>query len=957
MLNPQLSRRLLLGTTSAAAGVAGLASFGLSLTYAERALATPEGTVDLDILFIGAHPDDEASSLGAYGQWVEALDLKAGIVTVTRGEGGGNAIGFEDGPDLGLLREAEERSAVGYAGIEHVFNLDGLDFFYTASAPLSDRIWGEDALLSRIVRVIRATRPKLLVTMNPAAVQGNHGNHQQAAVYAVEAYFAAADPKRFPEHMEEGFAPWRPQRILRQGATGQGTNGPDAVASGFKQSDPTDLVYGAWNGTWSDKYGERWSTRRDKAISAYASQGWASREPLPTDPAAIPVAWFTLMESRAPIYDPRRDDLAALDGIFRIPTGGLPQGTEIVLTTEQFNIVAGSTFTIQVAIFSPTSLGNVTVDADLPEGWVSSSQRVNVPADSRTTVDLEVTVPASASTNSRVQLWINVVAGAGSGRGAKVMRIVSAMHSEMQPLPEIAVFRKWTQANDVEHLNGLIPIFTSIGSGKSRDLAFHVLNDSDSSQTGTFSLDLPKGFEAEPENIDLGTVSAGERREVRVTVTNADTSLLVGNAAPDEGAYVLDAIVTSNGNEDRQHNFINLVPTLVVEKATAPIVVDGSVSNGEYPGEPFDITNFWETQPVSPEDLSGRCWVTYDDHAIYIAVEVQDDHPGVWLPPHDIKRPRRVDAVEIAIDPRGNSSDTSTVFNIAVFAATNDPTNGNPPAFARERDNFQGGAENAPGVVVASTVSEPYAGYTLEVKIPLSVLPDNVDPQNLGFNIMVNDSDTDDLTAQSRIAWSAFQGVRADPWRWGILELPELGDLTSNPVAPRIPDTAALSVDSPLSIAQSVTDKVPLGGWAPLHTQQPVFSNGRLSEGKFQMDYKAPLAGRAHIFVLDGDKVLGSQITNLSGSGSVSVDAQESQSDGVRVVASFQAGEEVLAVNIPFLRGDGTSSSPAPSSSTSSHAPSSSSTPSSSVSSKPTEAPTTPTTTGKPKPGLPKTGW
>ena len=67
----------------------------------------------LNVLFVGAHPDDEAFTIPAFGQWAEDSGLKTGVVTITRGEGGGNAVGPEEGPALGILREGEERRAVG----------------------------------------------------------------------------------------------------------------------------------------------------------------------------------------------------------------------------------------------------------------------------------------------------------------------------------------------------------------------------------------------------------------------------------------------------------------------------------------------------------------------------------------------------------------------------------------------------------------------------------------------------------------------------------------------------------------------------------------------------------------------------------------------------------------------------------------------------------------------------
>src|SRR5215467_3541437 len=92
-----------------------LAVFGLlAVGAAGGAAASPKPEpVKLNVLFIGAHPDDEAFTIPAFGQWLEDHGLKTGVVTITRGEGGGNAVGPEEGPALGIIREAEERRAVG----------------------------------------------------------------------------------------------------------------------------------------------------------------------------------------------------------------------------------------------------------------------------------------------------------------------------------------------------------------------------------------------------------------------------------------------------------------------------------------------------------------------------------------------------------------------------------------------------------------------------------------------------------------------------------------------------------------------------------------------------------------------------------------------------------------------------------------------------------------------------
>jgi hypothetical protein len=76
---------------------------------------------------------------------------------VTRGEGGGNAVGQEIGPALGLRRENEDRVAHFRSGTVDIFNIDQVDFFYNTSAPLSEYFWGDETL-RRITRIIRTTQ-------------------------------------------------------------------------------------------------------------------------------------------------------------------------------------------------------------------------------------------------------------------------------------------------------------------------------------------------------------------------------------------------------------------------------------------------------------------------------------------------------------------------------------------------------------------------------------------------------------------------------------------------------------------------------------------------------------------------------------------------------------------------------------------------------------------------------
>ena len=132
-----------------------------------------------------AHPDDDTSIIGPCGVWHQRYGVKCGIIMVTRGEGGGNAVGTEIGPALGLRRENEDRVAHYRSGTVDIFNLDRVDFFYNQSAPLTQFFWGDDETLRRVTRIIRMTQPDIYIGFTPTLAAG-HGNHQQAGRYIWE---------------------------------------------------------------------------------------------------------------------------------------------------------------------------------------------------------------------------------------------------------------------------------------------------------------------------------------------------------------------------------------------------------------------------------------------------------------------------------------------------------------------------------------------------------------------------------------------------------------------------------------------------------------------------------------------------------------------------------------------------------------------------------------------------
>ncbi|MBF9133162.1 PIG-L family deacetylase [Plantactinospora sp. S1510] len=878
----------------------------LSLVGAAPATATGKAgdTVDLDVMFIGAHPDDEAGQLGMLGYWNEQHDIEAGVITMTRGEGGGNAVGLEEGPPLGIIREDEERRATGWAGVEHIYNLDAVDFYYTASAPLSEQIWGYNNALSRIVRVLRTTRPEVIITMNPSATQGNHGNHQEAAMLAVEAFYAAADPNAFPEQIKkEGLEPWRVARIFQAGGSGSGANGPTCETAPFTPSEPTNVVFGTWQGYEAARHdGTRWNQVNVWARREYASQGWASTGDAATNPASIGCNRITMIDSRTPYPDPTVGGTAALQGTNIRATGGLPLGTELHLRPERWEVLPGLPLKVDALVRgADRAIPGAKVSLSVPAGWsVRGDGNIGtIPTRKDAVARFTVTPPQNLTAGARFSLRATMTSKKdGTGSNTAVVQATAPVRGTLEPLPEIAKFRQWTEKHDVKTLDALIPSLLSLPSGGTRPIRVDLTNHSDQVQSGSVRLTVPAGFSVAESQQTYTGLQPGARGAVTFTVTNTDTSLPTANRAPNDGAYPVGIQTSFNGGEAVESGTLNLVPVTTIPAAATAPTVDGTAGPGEYSGETIDISTRWEGTAAPPADISGTARLTYTDDALYVLLDVTDDVLGSVLRADDCKRPRRNDNIEFGIDPRGNSGNTSTVFNVALFPTTVDPANGNPPCFARERDNRQGpGPVTAPGMQVASIVTNPYLGYRIEAKIPFDVLPDTIDPDHMGLEILVNDSDTQDLSGQTRTGWSTWTGVRADPWRWGIARLDGYPSQAPAPKEPVFPATAALSVDSPQTLVQSAEDGVAPGGWRALPNGTVRIDDVETRNRSVTVDVRTRQSGTVRAFVWDGDQVLASTTRDLgSGRHTLTLPLEAALPAGSSILLSYQDGDATTAL-------------------------------------------------------------
>ena len=182
------------------------------------------------VLYVTAHPDDEMN--GVLVRLSRGLGLRTALLTVTRGEGGQNAIGPELFAALGVLRTSELMALHRFDGAEQYFGR-AYEFGFSFSVEETFAKWGHEETLGDVVRVVRAFRPDVILAL-PLEGGGGGQHHQAVGRLAREAFRAAADPSRFGEQLREGLRPWQARKVYQGGVGGYGEvpGTPVRVATG-----------------------------------------------------------------------------------------------------------------------------------------------------------------------------------------------------------------------------------------------------------------------------------------------------------------------------------------------------------------------------------------------------------------------------------------------------------------------------------------------------------------------------------------------------------------------------------------------------------------------------------------------------------------------------------------------------------------------------------------------------
>lgn len=215
-----------------------------------------------NVLYVAAHPDDENT---LFITWLSKEKMvRAGYIAMTRGDGGQNLIGSEQGEYVGYLRTHELMGARSIDGGEQYFTRAN-DFGFTKTTDEALRTWGKEQILSDLVWRIRNFQPDVMVNRFPPDARAGHGHHSASAVLSEEAFKAAADPTRFPEQLAY-VKPWQVKRVVW-----------NSFSPNFQNNSPEEGSYIKIQlGNYNPLLGKSYTEIAAEARSMHKSQGFGS---------------------------------------------------------------------------------------------------------------------------------------------------------------------------------------------------------------------------------------------------------------------------------------------------------------------------------------------------------------------------------------------------------------------------------------------------------------------------------------------------------------------------------------------------------------------------------------------------------------------------------------------------------------------------------------------------------
>src|SRR5713101_7416788 len=243
-----------------------------------------------------AHPDDENN--GLLVMLNRGQGYRTALATATRGNGGQNEIGPELFEALGVLRTGELASLHRFDGAEQYFTR-AVDFGYSFGIDETFEKWGRAEITADYVRLIRTTRPDVIIAL-PATGNAGGQHHMASAVITRDAYKLAGDATKYPEQIKDGLRPWQPKKLYQ--LAGFGFPGEQL---------PPGRTLRVNSGTYDPLLGKTYNEIGTEARSMHKCQGMGQLLALPAPSAAFT---YQLVETTLP-GQMQKDETSLFDGI------------------------------------------------------------------------------------------------------------------------------------------------------------------------------------------------------------------------------------------------------------------------------------------------------------------------------------------------------------------------------------------------------------------------------------------------------------------------------------------------------------------------------------------------------------------------------------------------------------------------------------------------------------------
>lgn len=375
------------------------------------------------VLYLAAHPDDENTGLLSW--LINDQNVETGYLSLTRGDGGQNLLGTEQGAALGLIRTHELLEARKLDGARQFFTR-AIDFGFSKNTTDTFKQWDADSITADVVWVIRQFRPDVIICRFPPTAAAGHGQHAASAVVAEKAFKLAGDKNAFPDQLKYVNV-WQPKRVLWNTFRFGGVNTTaenqlkvtvgqyDAqLGMGYgelaglsrslhkSQGAGTQSVAGIRTEYFSHVIGEPAKTTLfDGITKTWTSQGNADidqaldtiisafnfNEPAQSLPALLALRKKVMMLNDS---DLKKDKIKSLDHIILSCAGFMGE-----VVTNQAEAVAGDHYNFRLNLISRTS--NPVVLEEVK--WLNQSESFNraLSKDSLITIQHEIQIPTDAA--------------------------------------------------------------------------------------------------------------------------------------------------------------------------------------------------------------------------------------------------------------------------------------------------------------------------------------------------------------------------------------------------------------------------------------------------------------------------------------------------------------------------------------------------------------------------------